>query len=128
MDATKMAKEIAISYADDIEMDERAKLAAMALVLVALEVSPTEAEWRDYLLISGLNYFDPEVEQVCIDATNQYYYSGLVVLSELEEDTWLSTSHPLSFLGVTDEKFAREVADIREKAALLREGFLSLDA
>lgn len=114
-----MAKEIFAEYAKD-EWDYREKIGSVALVLMALEIDPTESEWRDYLLISGLNIFDPEIEEACIDASVFYHYSGLISIDELEEDTWINNKHPYAFRGVTDEDFADKIESLKIAALGLR--------
>lgn len=121
MDRLCLAAEILRDFNNETEWDERAKIGSIALVLMALEIDPTEAQWRDYLLIAGVNIYDADSQKSCIDASVFYHYSGLLRLSELEDGSWINENHPNAFRGVTDLEFASKVSMLRDQARELRE-------
>lgn len=118
-----MAREIFAEFATDEELERKGKIGSVALVLLALDIAPTEAEWRDYLLMAGINFYEASGMEDCIDATNLFYYSNLLPLTLLEDDTWLYASHPQAFNGVTDEEYAETIEQLRLSAAQLKEQF-----
>jgi hypothetical protein len=121
MDPTEIARQILAGYNNGKEWDERSKIASVSLVLCALDIEPTETEWRDYLLISGLNIYDADTQAVCIDVTNYYYYVGHLKMTRYEEGSWVSDKNPYSALAVMDDDFMENVRELKDQLAVLAE-------
>lgn len=119
-----MAWEILKGFDTEEEWKVSEKIGSIGLVLMALEISPTEKDWRCYLRMAGVNIFDPEVEIVCRGATCLYHYSNLLNIRDPEEDTWLNDKDYQSFIGVTDENFAKTVSELQWQAKVMREAFV----
>lgn len=124
MDRIQLADEVFGGFTGVEDWDLRDKLGSIGLVLMALEISPTERQWRDYLLLAGVNIHDPEVEEVCKQASCFYHYSNMICIGEREEDTWLDVDSQYSLMGVTDETLIATVDELRWQAQMMREVFL----
>ena len=126
MDRTSLAGALIVQYNDGKEWDVHEKVGHVALMLLALEVRVNEEQWRDFLLLSGLNIYDSDISEACRDATNMCYLSGLLDIERDGVNSWIDMSHPKALYVMTDDEFVGEVGSVMKEVNKIRERYAHL--